>query len=582
MRKGLNRANAPSLLALAVTGLMGVLVPAHAAPAISLKVLPASVAEGNSGTQMLDFAVTLSTASKTAVTVNYSTVNGTAIAGSDYRAISGKLSIPAGQKTALIRVPVNGDTQREANETLSLKLSAPVGCTIELPDVIGLIYNEDDYYWQPGRPVQLYGNNAREVIRVAMDDAGNAVALWNQDTSIAANLAQRRSVVSRYVPGKGWGEEIVVSSGAAPVSNVTYDPNLSLAMAPTGQALATWGLVGRPSHTAAVFNTQEYDVAAATYHPASGWGNAQILSLGQRGGQQQPVAAMSRSGKGSVGWTGANPLFSVYEPSTGWSAPQALSELGGTLVGVGSDDAGNFQYWWQASSADRAQYGAGLLSRLRHADGSLGPVEAVSTLYSGFYVATAMAPDGTAYAAWFASSVPGGTMVESKHSLFVAQRPAGGRWSTPSFVQSVPFSFGGSSSTSLQLAASKAGALMTWTSDYPSTTQFSRYVPGTGWSSPQHLIASGLAVQPEIALAANGEAIAVYTNRVGTVPQVFSTQFKPAQGWSTPMQLQAPRGSTRKADVAMSADGRATAVYTATDSTPAFDTYWMVSGNRFE
>jgi hypothetical protein len=81
-----------------------------------------SVAEGNSGTTVLSFPVTLSNPIDVAVSVDYTTQNGTAIAGSDYSAQSGTLTIPAGSTTGTIDITVDGDTAIELNETLSVIL----------------------------------------------------------------------------------------------------------------------------------------------------------------------------------------------------------------------------------------------------------------------------------------------------------------------------------------------------------------------------------------------------------------------------------------------------------------------------
>ena len=63
------------------------------------------------------FTVTLTNASSTATVVSYTT-NGSAIAGTDYPAPSGSVTIPAGSLTAVIDIPVTNDTLVEATETI--------------------------------------------------------------------------------------------------------------------------------------------------------------------------------------------------------------------------------------------------------------------------------------------------------------------------------------------------------------------------------------------------------------------------------------------------------------------------------
>ena len=66
--------------------------------------------------------MTLSSPATQAVTVDYTTANGTATAGSDYAAASGTLTFPAGVSSRPINVTVNGDTTAEPDETFSVTL----------------------------------------------------------------------------------------------------------------------------------------------------------------------------------------------------------------------------------------------------------------------------------------------------------------------------------------------------------------------------------------------------------------------------------------------------------------------------
>src|SRR5439155_12143360 len=81
------------------------------APTVNLSIAsPVSFAEGDSGTTNLIFMVTRSGDTAPALTVNYATQNGTALAGTDYIATNGTLSFAASQTTASIAVPIIGNT----------------------------------------------------------------------------------------------------------------------------------------------------------------------------------------------------------------------------------------------------------------------------------------------------------------------------------------------------------------------------------------------------------------------------------------------------------------------------------------
>jgi hypothetical protein len=61
------------------------------------------------------------------VSVNYSTLNGTATAGQDYTAVSGTLNFGAGETSKTFTIPIINDAIVEPNETINLKLSNPGG-----------------------------------------------------------------------------------------------------------------------------------------------------------------------------------------------------------------------------------------------------------------------------------------------------------------------------------------------------------------------------------------------------------------------------------------------------------------------
>jgi uncharacterized protein (DUF1800 family) len=75
------------------------------------------------------FQLSLSSALSIAVSVDYQTKDGTAIAGEDYSYVSNTASIPAGETSTFIAVEIIGDTKVESNETFSLVLSNPIGAS---------------------------------------------------------------------------------------------------------------------------------------------------------------------------------------------------------------------------------------------------------------------------------------------------------------------------------------------------------------------------------------------------------------------------------------------------------------------
>ena len=91
-----------------------------------ITIAPASAPEGDTGTADMTFTVTLAKAVTEAVTINYATSDGTAIAGQDYTAVSnGSVTIAAGNTTAEFTVSVTGDETDELDETFNVTISMP-------------------------------------------------------------------------------------------------------------------------------------------------------------------------------------------------------------------------------------------------------------------------------------------------------------------------------------------------------------------------------------------------------------------------------------------------------------------------
>ena len=91
----------------------------------------------------LDFTVSLNRASTVTVTVDYATSNGTATAGEDYTATSGKLTFDPGETAKTVSVPVLDDAHNDGEETLTLTLSNASGARIADGTATGTIVNSD-------------------------------------------------------------------------------------------------------------------------------------------------------------------------------------------------------------------------------------------------------------------------------------------------------------------------------------------------------------------------------------------------------------------------------------------------------
>ncbi len=176
---------------------------------VALSIADAVVTEGNSGTTNLAFAVTLSGPAASAVTVSFSTANGTAQDGSDFTALAGTLTFNPGETQKTINVQVKGETLFEPDETFALNLASPVGATLDRAQATGTIRN-DDTAPSTGSDVQFRvldswstafngeitlrnsGTTTLNGWTLSFDFAGTISSIWN--ASIVSHVGTRYTI----------------------------------------------------------------------------------------------------------------------------------------------------------------------------------------------------------------------------------------------------------------------------------------------------------------------------------------------------------------------------------------------------
>jgi subtilisin family serine protease/subtilisin-like proprotein convertase family protein len=176
----------------------------NADPVPMVSVFDAAISEGASGTKNLTFTVRLSAPSGKTVTATYGTANGTAVAGTDYQARTGVVTIGAGAMSQTVTVPLNGDTASEADETFLLTLTNPANATLADDQAIGTILDDDSL--------------VVDDVTVAEGDAGPVVAkftvrlLTARDHAVSVNYATANGTA-------GAGADFVTAAGG-----VTFAP----------------------------------------------------------------------------------------------------------------------------------------------------------------------------------------------------------------------------------------------------------------------------------------------------------------------------------------------------------------------
>lgn len=101
----------------------------------------------NTTNSSFSFSVSMDKVSTSPVTVSYTTADGTAKSNTDYKPISGTLTILANTSSASIDVTIIGDSTRKDNQTFSVQLSSPTNASLGTSKGTGTILNENLLYF---------------------------------------------------------------------------------------------------------------------------------------------------------------------------------------------------------------------------------------------------------------------------------------------------------------------------------------------------------------------------------------------------------------------------------------------------
>ncbi len=184
---------------------------AGAAP-LTIAVQDARATEGVDET--ISFQVNLSAAASEAVTVDWSTADGTATAGQDYVTSSGTLTFAAGETEHTVEVTLLDDAHDEGEETFSVHLSDAAGAGLADAEATGTIANSDP---MPRAWLGRFGRTAWEHTLGAVD----------QRLRSARTPATRAAVAGHELTAAGAdrvADEQGIAALAAWIDNGTRDP----------------------------------------------------------------------------------------------------------------------------------------------------------------------------------------------------------------------------------------------------------------------------------------------------------------------------------------------------------------------
>ena len=182
------------------------------AAAPMLRIADASIVEGSDfaldgspipGQTTLSFPVTLSTPAASAVTVSYTTIEGTALRPSDFGPASGTLTFAPGTTgPQFANVPIVRDLRKEASETFTLLLANPNGAGFDDDRAIGTIQDDD--------VCTIVGSNAANTL--AATSADDVICgLAGSDTVTYAFSPNPVTVDLQAGTALGWGSDTLHS-----------------------------------------------------------------------------------------------------------------------------------------------------------------------------------------------------------------------------------------------------------------------------------------------------------------------------------------------------------------------------------
>ena len=153
---------------------------------VGISIADAEVEEGANA--VLVFAIALSRAASSQMTVDYATSDGTATAGADYTSTSGELTIDAGRSSATIEVAVLDDEHNEGSETFSMTLSNASSGQFTDATATGTITNHDAL---PAALVARFGRTAAVHVLEQVEERVNAPRAPGFDGRIAGRAINR-------------------------------------------------------------------------------------------------------------------------------------------------------------------------------------------------------------------------------------------------------------------------------------------------------------------------------------------------------------------------------------------------------
>ncbi|SFM32202.1 hypothetical protein [Marinobacter zhejiangensis] len=340
--------------------------------------------------------------------------------------------------------------------------------------------------------------------QIAVDSAGNAIAVWYQDDGTNYNL-----YANRYTASSGsWGtEELLESSNAGDVvyPSIAFDSN--------DNAIVVWQQSD---------GTYE-SIYANRYTPATGWGTAELIESGNNGNATQPKIVFDSADNAIAIWNqgnGSDDIFiNRYTAGAGWGTEEviAIGSFGNAVSPqIAIDSNGNAIAVWLEQDGTKVSLYA---NRYTASTDVWGGEELIEDSDDGHAYSPQVVIDSNdnGIVVWHQSD-SGNT-----NSVYAKRYTPGAGWGAEELIES---SISDDAEYPKIVIDGDDNVIAVWHQD--NHLYANRYAADTGSWGAEALIGGGnFSVNgPQIAVGGDGNAITVWYQYDGTHLSIYANHFK--------------------------------------------------------
>lgn len=363
---------------------------------------------------------------------------------------------------------------------------------------------------------------------------------WDQSAPGGTKLTR-----SQYRSGLGW------QPLESPDNRFGYPMDLRIVGTGGGNLTAVW--VSWRSHTQSIMTSR--------FEPGAGWGEAQPLYEAMSDTFPSVDAAADGLGNVFAVWSfnesGTHYLRSSrFVPGYGWSPPYNLDDgSAGRPSGpdIAADAGGNAVAVWTRHAFTSST--SIVVARFDLAEGWSSPRVVEAGVGGARSPKIAMDPAGNAWAIW-------NRTLDGQIDVVAANYTQSSGWGSPVPLESLQ----GPADHPLIGAEAAGNFLAIWRQADAGRTSIwaARCTPGGAWSAPAMLdpLGGGNAYDPDLAVAADGSALAAWEQDDGEAISIRSSSFDASSGWRAAEWLEFQNaGFARRPLVASDAHGNAVAIW---------------------